>query len=117
MAHKKIGKIHKKLFIALEEEIVKATLHGKGIYIEMDANSKLGPTEIDGDPHPQSENGKILARIIKRQSLTVMNNVKNKCKGKITRRRITKKSREESVIDFVIVNSEIEDLISEVIID
>ena len=104
-------------FIALKEEIVKASLHGKGVYIEMDANSKLGPKEIDGDPHQQSENGKILSRIIKRQSLTVMNNVKNKCKGKITRRRITKKSKEESVIDFVIVNSEIEDIISEVIID
>ena len=104
-------------FRAFEEEIVKATLHGKGIYIELDANSKLGPTEIEGDPHPQSENGKILARIIKRQSLTVINSVKNKCKGQITRRRVTKKSKEESIIDFVIVNDEIEDLISEVIID
>ena len=43
--------------------------------------------------------------------------MKNKCKGQITRRRVTKKSKEESIIDFVIVNDEIEDLISEVIID
>ena len=92
-------------------------MHGKGIYIEIDANSKLGPTIIEGDPHPQSENGKILSRIIKRHALFVVNNIKTKCKGKITRRRTTKKSLEESVIDFVIVNEEIEDLISELIID
>ena len=104
-------------FRALEEEVVKATMHGKGIYIELDANSKLGPTIIEGDPHPQSENGKILSRIIKRHALLVVNNIKTKCKGTITSKRTTKKSVEESVIDFVIVNEEVEDLISELIID
>ena len=49
-------------FAKLEEEISKAKLHGKEIIIEMDANSKLGPTLIKGDPHKQSENGKIFSR-------------------------------------------------------
>ena len=57
----------------------------------MDANSKLGPDFMKGDPHPQSDNGKILAGIIKRNALIVMNSSSKKCKGAITRRRMTKK--------------------------
>ena len=46
-------------FLALEEEIIKAELAGKSLIIEADFNSKLGPTIIPNDPHPQSEkNGK-----------------------------------------------------------
>ena len=104
-------------FRSLEEEIIKATYHGKSVYIQMDANSKLGPDVIAGDPHKQSENGKILHDIIKRNVLTVMNGLRNKCTGRITRRRITSKVKEESIIDFVIVSEDIEDIISEVVID
>ena len=51
-------------FVALEQEIVKAEMNGKSIFIEMDSNSKLGPDMIKNDPHGQSGNGKILAGII-----------------------------------------------------
>ena len=104
-------------FRALEEEIKKAQLNGKLIYIQMDGNSKLGPEIIKGDPHKQSENGKILARILKRNALIVMNGSESKCKGKITRRRITNKVKEESIIDFVIVCHGMEEIISGVVID
>ena len=80
-------------FQALEEEIVKAKARDKAVYIQMDANSKLGPTFIDGDPHVQSENGKILASIIERNAINVINSSREKCQGRITRRRITKKSK------------------------
>ena len=56
-------------FQALEDEIVKAISSDKLVYIQMDANSKLGPDMIKGDPHAQSDNGKILAAIIKRNAL------------------------------------------------
>ena len=46
-----------------------------------------------------------------------MNGMKSKCKGIITRKRITSKVKECSVIDFVIVSEDIEDMISQVIID
>ena len=39
--------------------MVNAKIHGKALYIQMDANSKLGPEVIKGDPHCQSENGKL----------------------------------------------------------
>ena len=42
----------------------------------MDANSKLGPKYIEGDPHSQSRNGKLLADILDRHALIVLNGVK-----------------------------------------
>ena len=83
----------------------------------MDAKSKLGPEIISGDPHAQSENGKILSNIIKRNALTVMNGMGSKCRGSITRRRITCKVKEESIIDFAIISEDIADIITEVVID
>ena len=60
-------------FVSLEEEIVKASMSGKSILIQLDANSKLGPNIIENDPHNQSQNGRILAGIIKRNDLRVGN--------------------------------------------
>ena len=48
-------------FVKLEEEVKKAKLNEKGVLIQMDANSKLGPNIIKGDPHSQTDNGKILS--------------------------------------------------------
>ena len=83
----------------------------------MNANSKLGPYIIEGDPNQQTGNGKILEGIIKRHALNVMNGVKQNCSGKIKRRRITSKVSEESIIDFVIVCEAVVEMISEVNID
>ena len=46
-----------------------------------------------------------------------MVNSLEKCKGKITRQRVTKNKREESIIDFVIVCEEMEEIIEDMIID
>ena len=72
-------------FTALEEEIVSAEYEGKSVLIAMDANSKLGPNYISGDPHEMSKNGKILAGIIERHGMCVVNGLINKRKGVITR--------------------------------
>ena len=93
-------------FISLEEEVVKAAVAGKSVIIEMDANSKLGPKYITGDPHKISPNGEILAGIVERQHLVVVNGTRV-CKGKITRRRVAKRKIEESIIDMVIVSSDL----------
>ena len=93
-------------FIALEEEIVKATVAGKSVIIERDANSKLGPHYIHGDPHNITPNGRLLAGVIERQHMFVVNG-SNVCKGKITRRREARKKVEESIMDIVIVSSDI----------
>ena len=104
-------------FQKLEEEIVKAQSNLKPVFIQMDANSKLGPKMIAGDPHTQSENGKILAGIISRNVLVVINSLKEKCRGNITRHRTTKKNREESIIDFVLGWEVMSEIIEGMIID
>ena len=103
-------------FIALEEEIIKAELAGKSVFIELDANSKLGPDVIAGDMHKQSENGKVLAAIIERNGLLLGNNIKQ-CTGLVTRKRVTKNSTEESIIDFVIMSADLENDVESILID
>ena len=103
-------------FLALEQEILKAEMEGKEVYIEMDANSKLGPDVIKGDPHHQTPNGKILLSIIERNGLKVINGLE-KCEGVITRKRVTKDATEESVIDFVITSPGLEEHLQSLLID
>ena len=103
-------------FIALENEISKAELAGTPVIIGMDANSKLGKNLISQDKHDQSPNGSLLEGILKRHGLIVVNGLKI-CKGTITRRRCTKKSIEESTIDFVIISAEIEGMVKSMLID
>ena len=59
--------------MVLEEEINKAELEGKSVFIEIDSNSNLGPERIPGDIHQMSPNGKILVEIIDRHALFVAN--------------------------------------------
>ena len=82
-------------FLALEEEIVKSKSLGKSVLIEVDANSKLGKNIICGDPYIQSANGRILADIIDRHEMIVVNSLE-KCQGSITRERVTTNSVEKS---------------------
>ena len=99
-------------FAKLEEEVKKAKLHEKGVLIQMDANSKLGPSIIKGDPQSQTDNGKILSEIIQRNALCVINADETKCEGTVTRSRITGKVKEESVIDFVVTCEEVAEIVT-----
>ena len=103
-------------FIALEAEVVNAQMAGKGVVVEMDANSRLGSSYIPNDPYTMSPNGKILASIIENNALIVANG-SNKCKGVITRRRITKERKEESCIDLLIFSSDLSNNFKSLIID
>ena len=62
-----------KFFCALEEKIAKAANEGKSLIIMGDLNSKLGPEYIRKDPKEITENGKILAGIMERNALSVVN--------------------------------------------
>ena len=94
-------------FEALETEVASAELDGRSVIISMDANSKLGPMYVVKDPHEQSKNGKILADILDRHALVVVNGLQDKCVGVITRQRCTESGIEKSVIDFVVVSSDL----------
>ena len=83
----------------------------------MDANSKLGPNHILGDPHGQSGNGKLLADILDRHALIVLNGVQEKCTGLYTREKRTVSGVEQSVINFVIVSSNLINHVQSIHID
>ena len=104
-------------FLALEEEIIKAELQGTSIILEMDSNSKLGSAFIPNDPHQQTSNGKVLAGILQRHNLIVANGLSAVCVGNITRRRVTIKSTEESVIDHMIISTDLVKELESVLID
>ena len=104
-------------FTALEEEIAAAEFEGKEVIITMDANSKLGPEYIEGDPHPMSGNGKLLEQILIRHALVVVNGLKDKRKGVITRQKTTENGIEKSVIDMVLTSSKLAEHIEAIHID
>ena len=103
-------------FNRLDSEVKSAKLAGTLICMELDANSKLGPRLIPGDPKEQSKNGKLLEKVIVDNDLVVVNGT-NLCEGLVTRFRKTVNSTEESVIDFFIVCRRFFDMVSSLLID
>ena len=104
-------------FVALEKEIAKAELLGKSIIIEMDSNSKLGTEWIPADPHPQSPNGRLLAGVLERHGMVVVNGIIDKCVGVITRKRVTVDSTEESIIDHLIISEDLKNELESLLVD
>ena len=104
-------------YTALEKEVASAELQGKSTIIALDANAKLGQTYIPGDPHRMSKNGKVLSEVLERHALSVVNGIKEKCTGLITQERTTVNGIEQSVIDFVIVSSELTKHVKHIHID
>ena len=94
------NEVKKKLFFnKLDEEVKSAKLSGAMVCLEMDANSKLGPTWVPKDPHQQSKNGKLLEDFLLENDLVVVNGL-SLCDGTITRYRKTINRVEKSAIDF-----------------
>ena len=76
-----------KFYARLEEEIVLSMISGCLTCIELDANAKLGPQIIPGDPHARTENGELLLGVIERNNLTICNSSQLST-GIITRRKL-----------------------------
>ena len=104
-------------FTALEEEIASAEYQGQSVIIAMDASSKLGPKLIPGDPHTITKNGKILEGILERQAICVVNGLKEKRQGLITREKHTVNGSEKSIIDFVLTSRDLIEHIEYIHID
>ena len=105
-----------KFYATLEEEIISCEQENCGLIAELDCNAKLGREIIKGDPNSMSVNGRILWEIIQRQECTVVN-ATEMCHGTITRSRMKGATKEESVLDYVIVNSLVLPFINKMFID
>ena len=83
----------------------------------MDGNLWAGEEVVKGDPNKCNNNGKLFKEFLSQHpDLTVVNSLEV-CEGKITRRRITKKKKEEAILDFFIVCKKIAVFINKLIID
>ena len=102
---------------SLEEEISAAELQGRSVIIAMDANAKLGPELVPGDPYEKSPNGSLLSVIMERHALCVVNGTVEKREGLITREKRTTLGLKQSVIDFVIVSSDLIEHIESIHVD
>ena len=60
-------------FEKMDEELEAADINGCGAIIEMDANAKVGPEIIPGDPNSRSQNGELLLGLVKRRGLAIVN--------------------------------------------
>ena len=101
----------------VEEQVVRATLAGASVIIAEDANAKLGPNWIPKDPNPMSENGKLLANMITRQELKVVNSSHKCTGGPVTRCRKVHRKEEQSCIDFLIISQDLNQSLVDALID
>ena len=76
-------------FVTLDQEISKALTCKKSVVVAFDANSKMGKEYISRDPHNISPNGEVMAKIIDKNAMCVVNGLQEKCDGVITRIRST----------------------------
>ena len=100
----------------LEKEVINAYDDVCMILIEMDANAKIGWTNIKKDPNDTSENGHLLLDMVQRQSLKILN-CSPKCEGVISRQRETVDRVEQSVIDYVVTCEEMSSYLQNMMID
>ena len=105
-----------KFFNQIDFEIKSSQMAGDMLCLQMDANSKLGPELIKGDPDHQSKNEKVLEKILQDNDLIVVNGTQL-CEGVITRYGKTINNEEQSVINFFIVCRKLYRLIQSLFID
>ena len=71
-----------------------------------DFNAKLGKDVIGGDVHPMSPNGKLLFSLCNKYNLFILNS-SNLCKGVFTRIHNYRNKVEKSVLEYVLVSTDL----------
>ena len=87
------------------------------LIIQIDGNLWAGNKVIKGDPHEQNSNGKYFEEFLSENSHLTLVNSLDICDGKITRERTTTKSKEQSILDFVIVCDKVRPFVEKMRID
>ena len=99
----------------LQIQLDRSVLKGDSVLLVIALNAKLGKTVINRDIHDMSANGKLLCDIVDKYNLCVVNTLRL-CKGVFTRVN-NKNGAEKSVLDYVIVSSNLSDNIVSMTID
>ena len=110
--------VREKYRSTIEAQIERSYLAACMVLVAEDANAKMGPTVIPGDPHPMSGNGRMLHEMLKRQDLVTINSSPKCTGGPITRSRTLEDGRTEaSCIDFLLASQNLGIHLHEAIID
>ena len=86
----------------LSKQAQHAKSSGKGLILQGDLNSWLGPKLLPGDQRPQNGNGKLFQNFLKENELTCVNSLPL-TKGLVTRSRKYLNKVRESTLDFYVV--------------
>ena len=106
-----------KFWARLASEVEDAIENEKAILFQMDGNLWGGPELIKNDPNKCNGNGLLFKQFVaKFPSLSIVNN-SELCEGSITRKRITIRGTEISILDFFIVCEKLKPFIEKMIID
>ena len=104
-------------WLRMSAEIEEAQVNEKAIILQMDGNLWGGPELIKNDPNKCNNNGLHFKKFLsKHPFLSVVNNL-DLCEGSITRKRVTIKGIEISILDFFIVCDKLKPFIETMIID
>ena len=106
-----------KFWSYLNEEVENATNNGAAFVLQMDGNLWAGKEILKNDPKDQNQNGKYFDKFLKQNPHLTVVNALPLCNGKIIRRRITKNSVQETIIDFFVVCDKILPLVTSMTID
>ena len=86
------------------KQFIKSGFNYTAILIAGDLNAKLGKDMMRDDQHETNPNGAFLKKLIDRHEL-VVGNILDKCDGLWTRVRNKQNVHEKSVIDYIIIDS------------
>ena len=102
---------------SLDSQVEAADIEDTGFILQMDGNLWAGTKIVPGDPNKMNKNGEFFADFLSRHpNLSVVNSL-GICKGLITRRRQTRISLEQSVLDFFVVCDRVSNYLDKMIID
>ena len=101
----------------MNREVKNASNNGAAFVLQMDGNLWAGKDIIKNDPRSQNQNGKYFEKFLNENSHLTVVNALPLCTGLITRRRNTKSSLQESVLDFYVVCDKIMPLVTKMTID
>ena len=101
----------------LSIEVEDALENEAGFILQMDGNLWGGPEIVKNDPNPCNENGKFFKIFLNKYPHLKVVNSMNLCEGVITRKRITKKKTETSVLDFFVVCEQILQFVNRMVVD
>ena len=106
-----------KFWTDIEHQVTAAVESQCAVLLQGDSNCWAGPDLIPGDVNTQNQNGKLLEKFLNKFPNLSLINGTNQCKGSITRQRITKQKKEESILDLFIVCEKLKPFVKEMVID